>query len=125
MLILTDGEFSTQEAAKQIAATFPDSRILTAREFTGVEILSPDAYFFGCAEPDPPSFAYLETVLQHINLVGRPCGIFSPQSEYSSQALEYLSRIVVDSELALYPHPFLAEGQVDIASWAVGVLGRE
>ncbi|GHV81756.1 hypothetical protein AGMMS49991_03140 [Spirochaetia bacterium] len=59
----------------------------------------------GCEGPHPACFAHLEDVLRHINLAGRPCGLFSPRS---AEAIAYLSGIVRDSELAVHETPLMS-----------------
>jgi hypothetical protein len=105
-LIVTDGTESVHQMAERIAAALTDFTVTlrTASDFAGTDILPADICFFGCASPRPASFAYLEELLQHINLAGRPCGIFSPRSK---EAARYLAGMVHDSELALNPEPLL------------------
>jgi hypothetical protein len=123
ILIVTDGVESTQKIGGQIAALFKDSHValLSASEFSGTDILPADVCFFGCADPSPPSFAYLEKMLGHINLVGRPCGVFSPESK---KAVQYLSKMVHDAELVLYGEPFIAGAAADIKAWVEHVISR-
>jgi adenine phosphoribosyltransferase len=94
--------------AEQIAAAAGDHQVvsLSAADLTGTELLPAEVYFFGCAEPHPVSFAYLAEVLRHINLVGRACGLFAPQSQ---GALHYLSDMVHDSEITLNLSPLTAD----------------
>jgi adenine phosphoribosyltransferase len=108
VLIVTDGKDSCCKMAKSIAKTLKGAHVvsITAPNLTGENILPAEVYFFGCEESNSDSFAYLEMVLKHINLVGRPCGIFSPDSE---SATAYLADIVRDSEVALYPKPLYAK----------------
>ncbi|MDR1374270.1 MAG: hypothetical protein LBJ24_04790 [Treponema sp.] len=105
-LIVTDGTKLVHQMAECIVAALTDFTVTlrSASDFTGTDILPADVCFFGCAGPRPASFVYLEELLQHINLVGRPCGIFSPRSE---EAAKYLTGMVHDSELALNPEPLL------------------
>jgi hypothetical protein len=122
ILIVTDGFEATHEIGRQIAGLFKDGQavLLNASEFSGTDMLPGDIYFFGCAEPAPPSFAYLEKILRHINLVGRPCGVFSPKSK---KAVQYLSDMVHDAELALYGEPLIAGTAADIKTWVERVIG--
>jgi hypothetical protein len=83
-------------------------------DLCGTDILPADVYFFGCENPHPRSFAYLEQILLHINLAGRPCGLFSPRSQ---EALRYLAALVHDSELNLKAEPFLGAKSQDIGTW--------
>ena len=71
----------------------------------------------GCEKPNPDSFSYLADLLKHINLAGRPCGVFSPGSE---KAAKYLAGLVKDSEAALNPKPLLSGSGVK--AWADKVI---
>jgi len=107
--IITDGAAPTQKTAEDIAAIIGgysgySAAIIQAEGFPGTELLAAYAVFLGCAQPQPASFASIETVLRHINLAGRPCGIFSS----GSKGLEYLSALVRDSEIAV-GRPFQTE----------------
>jgi hypothetical protein len=117
-LIVTDGAESTQKMAETIAATLVNCKVtlLAAKDFSGTHLLPADICFFGAETPSPPSFAYLHKLLEHINLVGRPCGIFAD----SEEAVEYLRGMVQDSELALYPDPYLGKG--DVKAWTGKIL---
>jgi hypothetical protein len=123
VLILTDGAESTHKMAERIGAVFKEAqvRILSASDFSGTDILPADVCFLGCEEPSPPSFAYLEQLLKHINLVGRPCGIFSPKSR---EAIRYLSGMVHDAEMRLSPEPFLDAEPPDLPSWVTKVINQ-
>jgi hypothetical protein len=124
-LILTDDSGSARDLAGRIAAEMRGVtvRILTASHFTGRDLLPADYCFFGCEQPHPPEFAYLEELLEHINLVGRPCGVFSPDS---AEALRYLANLTGPSELALNPEPLLGGALKMSAStiqqWVAGIL---
>jgi hypothetical protein len=117
-IIVTDGTESTRKTAEDIVAELKDYKVVSvdAKDLSGVDLLASSIYFFGAEKSDPPSFSYLYKMLQHINLVGRPCGIFSG----SKDACEYLRKMVHDSELALYSEPFLGEG--DIIEWVKKVI---
>ena len=119
-IIVTDGSESTRQMAAAIAAELKKYKVVsvTAKDFLGTDLLPANLCFFGAAEPDPPSFSYLYKMLQHINLADRYCGIFSK----SKKAAEYLSTMVHDSELALYPDPYLGEG--DIKAWVRKILSK-
>jgi hypothetical protein len=116
VLIVTDGTESTRKIGEKIAKVLKGNRVMIKKtpDLCGTDILPADVYFFGCESPHPPSFAYLEQVLLHINLAGRPCGLFSPQS---LAALQYLATLVHDSELALKADPFLGAKSEDLAAW--------
>lgn len=100
VLIVTDGAASTMNIAEQIAAELAGSPVVirAASDFAGTDILPAEVFFLGCETPKPPSFAYLEELLRHINLAGRSCGVFSPKSE---KAVEYLAGLVKDCEAVL------------------------
>jgi hypothetical protein len=113
-LIVIDGAESTRKMAAAIAAVLKNFTVVTlaAGDFSGTYILSADICFFGAEAPNPPSFAPLHMILQHINLAGRPCGVFSN----STQGADYLRNMVHDSELVLYP-VVLMEGKGDVKKW--------
>jgi hypothetical protein len=117
-LIVTDGTAGIQQMAESIAVALGNFAvtIVPAGAFSGTHILPADAVFLGAEAPKPPTFAYLDAVLQHINLVGRPCGVFSA----SGSAVEYLRKMVHDSEMVLCPDSFTGEG--DVQAWAGKVI---
>ncbi|MDR2150181.1 MAG: hypothetical protein LBO67_05085 [Spirochaetaceae bacterium] len=121
VLIVSDGTASTQIMVQRLVNSLTGAAVTirSAADFLATDLLAAEGYFLGCESPYPVSFASFERVLGHINLVGRPCGIFSPVQE---KALEYLARIVFDSELALYPVPFFGDSAEDIAQWVNSVL---
>jgi hypothetical protein len=114
-LIVTDGQVSVQKLADSIASALEDFAVsvVPAGAFKGTHILGAGLVFFGAEQANPPTFNYLHKVLRHINLVGRPCGVFSPAS---GEAVEYLINMVKDSELTLYGDAFSGGG--DITGWA-------
>jgi acid phosphatase class B len=117
-LIITDDSESTRKTAESIASLLTTWKVvsITAGDFDGTQLLPADIYFFGAEKSNPPSFSYLHKMLQHINLAGRLCGIFSA----SQEAAGYLRNMVRDSELALHPDPFLGEG--DIKTWTEKIV---
>jgi hypothetical protein len=121
VLIVTDGAEGAQRTAKAIIEALGDRKVtlVTAGDFEGTQLLSAGIFFFGAEAPNPPSFAYLHKMLEHINLAGRPCGVFSS----SERAAVYLCGMVHDSEAALYPEPFLGAG--DIGTWVEKVVTRQ
>ena len=122
VLIITDGAGETVKMAEGIAAALKGNKVsvIAASDFKGNDILPAEAFFLGCENPDPGSFAYLSDLLQHINLAGRPCGIFSPGS---GKTAKYLAGLVRDSEAALSPEPLMgAESGSDISKWVKKVL---
>ena len=121
VLIITDGVEETAKMAAGIVAALKNDNVAvkTASEFKGNDILPAQAFFLGCEKPKPDSFAYLTDLLKHINLAGRPCGVFSPGSE---DAAKYLAALVHDSEAALSPEPlFYGSGDI-VAAWAQKVV---
>jgi hypothetical protein len=121
VLIVTDGAASTMKAAEQIAAELSGSQVVirTASEFAGTDILPAEVFFLGCEAPNPPLFAYLEELLRHINLAGRRCGIFSPQSE---KAANYLAGLVKDCEASV-GEPFVSpEDGAGLKKWIKSIL---
>jgi len=122
VLIITDESGETEKMAARIAAALKGNEILIKKpsEFKGNDILPADVFFLGCEKPAPDSFAYLEDLLKHINLAGRPCGIFSPGSD---KVIKYLSNIVKDSEAALSPEP-LAGSMEGIDSWVQKIITK-
>ena len=123
VLIITDGVRETKEIAAKIAGELSGCQVTIrdAAYFEGTDILPADLCFIGCDKPDPPSFAYLQKLLQHINLAGRPCGLFSSSS---SEAIGYLSKLVQDSEMVLGSSPLYASGINSIGSWVGGLEKR-
>ena len=122
VLIVTDGSSGMAKLAVEIAEALKGNKVSTkaASDFKGNDLLPADAFFLGCEKPRPASFAYLADVLKHINLAGRPCGIFSPGSE---KAVKYLAGLVKDCEADLHPEPLLADGP-GVKKWAQSVVSR-
>ncbi|MDR1506745.1 MAG: hypothetical protein LBI67_06540 [Treponema sp.] len=120
-LIVIDGAAPIRNMAAAIAAVLKSFTVtvLTAGEFSGTQLLAADICFFGSETPNPPSFAYLGTVLGHINLAGRPCGVFST----SVDGAEYLRNLVHDSEITLYP-VVLMEGKDNVKKWTESVTAQ-
>ena len=122
MLIVTDGTEETAKMAAEIVTALKGNKVTvkTACEFEGNDILPAQAFFLGCEKPKPDSFAYLTELLKHINLAGRPCGVFSPGSE---KAVKYLAALVRDSEAALNPELFFAASG-DLKTWAQNIVSN-
>jgi hypothetical protein len=122
VLIITDGPDQVGKIADSIAAALKGNTVTikAASEFAGTDILPVEVFFIGCETPKPASFSYLSDLLKHINLAGRSCGIFSPQSE---TAAAYLTGLLKDSEAALNPKPLFAK-TADISAWAEKVLSK-
>ena len=123
VLIVTDGSAGLAKLAGEIAEALEGNKVSakTASDFKGNDILPADAFFLGCEKPRPAAFAYLDDLLKHINLAGRPCGVFSNGSE---KAAKYLAGLVKDCEAALHPEPLLAGGGHDVINWARSVVSR-
>jgi hypothetical protein len=121
VLIVTDGSEGAVKTAADIAAALKGNKVSvkSASEFQGNDILPAEAFFLGCEKPAPDSFAYLEDLLKHINLAGRPCGVFSPASE---EAAKYLAGLVHDSEAALKAEPLLSDFGADVKGWVQSVV---
>jgi len=122
VLILTDGAPETEKMAAGIAGALKGSKVLakTASEFAGNDILPADAFFLGCENPAPESFAYITDLLKHINLAGRSCGVFSPGTKKTAG---YLAGLVKDCEAALNPE-LLAGTSSGIKNWAQNVIHK-
>jgi hypothetical protein len=121
VLIVTDGAAPVLELADRIAKLMTEELVVvkTAPDFTGADILPADICLFGCETPHPVSFSHLEELLLHINLVGRPCGLFSPAS---TGAVTYLSGIVRDSELSVREPPLTAPSPEDVKRWVKSLV---
>jgi hypothetical protein len=122
VLILTDGAPGTEKIAADIAETLKGSKVVTktASEFAGNDILPADAFFLGCENPAPESFAYITDLLKHINLAGRTCGVFSPGTKKTTG---YLAGLVKDCEAALNPE-FLTGTLPNVKNWAQNVINK-
>jgi hypothetical protein len=123
ILIVTDGSEKTVKMAAEISAALKGNRVSvkSAPEFKGNDILPAEVIFLGCEKPEPPSFTYLSDLLQHINLAGRPGGVFSPGP---IQAVQDLANLVKDSEAALNPDFFCAGTKKNIAGWAQNIIAE-
>jgi hypothetical protein len=122
VLIVTDGAAETEKIAANIAGALKGNKVLTktAAEFAGNDILPADAFFLGCENIAPDSFAYLTDLLRHINLAGRSCGVFSPATKKTAG---YLAGLLKDCEAALNPE-FLTGSAPGIKNWAKSVVSR-
>ena len=123
VLIVTDGTDSIQIIAKSIvsALTGYKVKICAAESFSGTDLLAAQVFFLGCEKPNPVSFAYLSQMLAHINLAGRPCGVFST----GDKTLKYLSGLVKDSEAAMGEPLLVKEGGIKppaLKKWLKGII---
>lgn len=123
VLIITDNSEKTAEMAARIAASLKGNTVSVkaVSEFIGNDILPADAFFLGCEEPNPDSFGYIKDLFMHINLAGRPCGVFSPDSK---AAARFLAGLVHDSEAALNPNPLFGSMQTEMKSWSQNVIAK-
>ena len=121
VLIITDDSGETAKMAAGIAAALKGNKVSvkSASDFKGNDILPAEAFFLGCEKPEPDSFAYLADLLKHINLAGRPCGVFSPGSE---KAARYLIGLLKNCEAALNPDPLSASSGGAVKKWAQNVI---
>ena len=121
VLVITDDSEVTTKMAAEIAKALSGKKvsIKKASAFIGSDLLPADAFFLGCEKPKPDSFEYLADVLRHINLVGRPCGVFSSGTEKSAK---YLTGLVKDCEADLNPTVVVSGAGADIENWAQSVI---
>jgi hypothetical protein len=123
VLILIDEAVSSEQTAGVISAALGayQTTILQAASFSGTDLLPAYAFFLGCESPKPPSFEYIEDLFKHINLAGRPCGVFSTDRK----ALKYLSALIKDSE-AVCGKPLLVKTAVadpaEIQKWIQSIV---
>jgi len=122
VLIITDGVSGTEKMAAEIAGALKGNKVLTktAAEFAGNDILPADAFFLGCENTAPDSFVYLTDLLKHINLAGRPCGVFSSGAKKTTG---YLAGLVKDCEAALNPK-YLTGSASGVKSWVKNVINK-
>ncbi|MCL2478144.1 MAG: hypothetical protein FWF22_01485 [Treponema sp.] len=120
VLIVTDGSKKVAIMAESIAGALQGKKvqIREASVFNGTDLLAADIILIGCQKATPDSFDYLDELLQHVNLAGRSCGIFSPASK---KAVQYLAGMLRSSEALLKAEPLLAENSGEIHEWAARV----
>ena len=123
VLILTDESKGTAEMAAGIAAALKNNKvsIKSVSEFKGNDILPADAFFLGCEKPNPESFAYVEDLFLHINLAGRPCGVFSPGGQ---NAAKYLTGLLRDSDAAINPKALIGSMENEIKDWSQNIISK-
>jgi hypothetical protein len=129
MLIITDDGAVTKSVAKDVAAVFGSDRfadwsatVISAKDFSPTMLLSAKAFLLGCEKPESPDFMLLRDLFKHINLAGRPCGVFSPQEK----AIKYLSGLVRDSDAALGNPLVVDKGALNsrkLQKWVGGIIG--
>ena len=123
VLVVTDGTEAIQSIARAITNELPDCKteICSGEVFAGTDLLPAETFFLGCEKPHPASFAYLAEMLQHINLAGRKCGIFST----NEKSLKYLGGLVKDCEASLGEPLLVSDGKVHapaVKKWIKGIL---
>jgi len=126
-LIITDNGAVSRKFAENVAAVsgeFADwsATVISAEDFSPTRLLGAHAFLLGCEKPEPQEFAGIKVLFKHINLAGRPCGIFSTQDN----AIKYLSELVRDSEAALGNPLVLKNGAVDsrkLQKWVGSIIG--
>ena len=116
VLIVTDGSEKVTIMAESITRALKGKKVTikTGSEFAGTDLLPADFLFIGCDQPSPESFGYLDRMLQHINLAGRGCGVFSPESK---KAALYLTKMLKSSEVSLKAEPLFAAESGEIPEW--------
>jgi hypothetical protein len=123
ILIVTDEDAGSRAAALALIGVFfgkgGSVKAVSGDEFQGTDLLAADFCFFGCAEPAPPSFAYFEKMLLHVNLSLRCGAVFSPGSP---AAVRYLVELVADSGIKLKGSPFIGSGLRAVQSWALNIM---
>jgi hypothetical protein len=128
ILIITDNTASMLNVAMNIAADlrkppFSDYSVSTLEvaQFSAVDILPVYAFFIGCDNQKAFSFLYIEDLFAHINLAGRPCGIFSS----NAIAIRYLTNLVRPCE-AVVGKPFHIKDEtvdsVALQRWIIDVV---
>jgi len=129
VLVVTDNGPVTVNIAKNIAAVFGNApfdhwsaTVISAGDFSPTRILPVHAFFLGCEKPESPDFTPVKELFKHINLAGRPCGVFSTQAN----AIKYLSGLVRDSEAALGSPLVVEDGAKDsrkLKKWVGSIIG--
>ena len=129
MLIILDNGAVTKTITEYIAAAFGtapfenwSATVISAKDFSPTQLLPAHAFLLGCEKPNLPEFTDIKELLKHINLAGRPCGVFSSQLS----AVKYLSGLVRDSEAALGSPLVVENGAVDgrkLKKWVGSIIG--
>jgi len=129
VLVVTDNGPVTVNIAKNIAAVFGkapfmdwSAAVISAGDFSPTRLLPVNAFFLGCEKPESPDFTPVKELFKHINLAGRPCGVFSTQAN----AIKYLSGLVRDSEAALGSPLVVEDGAKDsrkLKKWVGSIIG--
>ena len=128
ILVITDDTDAARYFADEVARYFENSpslryhvSIVDAAGFSGTDLLPVFAFLIGCELPNAFAPYYISDFFNHINLAGRPCGIFSPNRE----ALKYLAGMLKPSEAAI-GNPFIFKNgaieEKELAKWVDGIL---
>ena len=117
-IIITDGTESIKSIALLIKERLKGykTKICSAKDFAGTDILPADIFFIGCESPSPSSFSYLEELLAHINFASRKCGIFSVKAK----TIKYLQGILKDCEAKVHDPLFINNDDTkekDVKQW--------
>ncbi|GMO54969.1 MAG: hypothetical protein Ta2G_13960 [Termitinemataceae bacterium] len=123
-LVVIDEEKSSSSAALAIVTKLfgNDIKVVHGMNFEGTDILPIDFLFIGCNRPSPASFAYFEDVLKHINLAGRECALFSTSAQFGKHAIQYMSKIISDSEIKLCAVPLVTKSINELQSWVCDII---
>jgi len=129
ILIISDNSAVTESIAKNIAEVFGtagfadlSAAVVSAEDFSATMLLPASAFFLGCEKPEPPGFKGIKELFGHINLAGRPCGVFSSQKS----TVKYLSELVRDSEAVLGCPLVVKNGVANggkLQKWVGDILG--
>ena len=120
---MVDGTETIGKIAEAISSALQGYQIVIrkAEAFVGTDLLPAHIFFLGCGSPKPESFAYLGEMMQHINLAGRVCGIFSS----NKKAIDYLSGVIKASDAAVGKPLLVKNGLIDpvkIQKWVNAIL---
>ena len=120
-IIVTDGSEKVKKMADCVLKALGGIKtlVMDAHEFAGTDLLPANIVFIGCEKPSPSSFAYLEKLLQHINLAGRKCGVFSPSSK---EAVQYMTKMVKDSDITLNPAALFEANSTLAGEWTAKTI---
>ena len=119
VLIINDGTDSIVSISAKIKSALKgcDLLVKAACDFEGTDLLPAGVLFLGCENPSPKTFRYLKNLLNHINLAGRSCGVFTLSSEPSAK---YLRNLVKDTDITL--HPDVLYGTEGLKDWVKQVV---
>jgi hypothetical protein len=129
ILIITDNSAIIRSIAENIKSVFGGAMfvnwsptVISAEDFIATKLLPAHAFLIGCEKPEPPDFTNVRELFKHINLAGRPCGIFSSQAN----SIKYLSGLVRDSEAALGSPIIINNTAADsrkLKKWVGSIIG--